>query len=221
MTTAPNLEAFQDFSKQQIEAFTAASTTLTKGLQEIAAELTDYSKKAFAAGSAVLEKLLGARSVEAAVQISDRIRQAGLRGLCRPVQQVLGALQRESPPTRSSRSPRPTPASRIIRAIVAAERGENKSHEPTSAPFKRRLFIFILCERFPVIAAFSRKARKIRARRRLKSGASASCRSTRQGSARDGQIGNAAISGRHLASAARSRHRSGLSQFRARVRMCV
>ena len=51
MTTAPNLEAFQDFSKQQIEAFTAASATFTKGLQEIAAESTDYSKKAFAAAS--------------------------------------------------------------------------------------------------------------------------------------------------------------------------
>ena len=67
MTTAPNFEQFQGFSKQQVEAFTAASATFTKGLQEIAAESTDYSKKAFAASSAVMEKLLAARSVEAAV----------------------------------------------------------------------------------------------------------------------------------------------------------
>jgi hypothetical protein len=80
MTTAPNLEAFQDFSKQQIEAFTAASATLTKGLQEIAAESTDYSKKAFAAGSAVLEKLLGARSVEAAVQIQTEYAKQAYEG---------------------------------------------------------------------------------------------------------------------------------------------
>ena len=32
------LEDFQKFSKDQLEAFTAASTTLSKGLQEIAAE---------------------------------------------------------------------------------------------------------------------------------------------------------------------------------------
>ena len=32
------LEDFQKFSKEQLEAFTAASTTLSKGLQEIAAE---------------------------------------------------------------------------------------------------------------------------------------------------------------------------------------
>ena len=37
MTTAPNFEQFQGFSKQQVEAFTAASATFTKGLQEIAA----------------------------------------------------------------------------------------------------------------------------------------------------------------------------------------
>jgi hypothetical protein len=80
MTTAPNLEAFQDFSKQQIEAFTAASATLTKGLQEIAAESTDYSKKAFAAGSAVVEKLLGARSVEAAVQIQSEYAKQAYEG---------------------------------------------------------------------------------------------------------------------------------------------
>jgi hypothetical protein len=77
MTTAPSYEDFQNFSKQQLEALTVASTTWTKGLQELAAESTDYSKKAFAAGSAVFEKLLGARSLEAAVQIqSDYAKQA-------------------------------------------------------------------------------------------------------------------------------------------------
>src|SRR5271169_6409541 len=70
MTVAtPTFEDFQKFSKDQLEAFTAASTTLSKGLQDIAAESTDYSKKAFAAGTATFEKLLGARSVESAIQI--------------------------------------------------------------------------------------------------------------------------------------------------------
>src|SRR5208337_2126390 len=77
MATTPNFEEFQNFSKQQLEAFTAASTTWTKGLQELAAESTDYAKKAFASGSAVYEKLLGARSVESAVQIqSEYAKQA-------------------------------------------------------------------------------------------------------------------------------------------------
>jgi hypothetical protein len=80
MTTAPNFEQFQGFSKQQVEALTAASATFTKGLQEIAAESTDYSKKAFAAGSAVMEKLLAARSVEAAVQIQSEYAKQAYEG---------------------------------------------------------------------------------------------------------------------------------------------
>ena len=39
MTAAtPTFEDFQKFSKDQLEAFTAASTTWSKGLQDIAAE---------------------------------------------------------------------------------------------------------------------------------------------------------------------------------------
>ena len=80
MTNAPNLEELQNFSKHQLEALTAASTTWTKGLQEIAAESTDYSKKAFAASSAVFEKMLGARSVEAAVQIQSEYAKQAYEG---------------------------------------------------------------------------------------------------------------------------------------------
>src|SRR5208283_4405950 len=81
MATTPNFEDFQNFSKQQIEALTAASSTWTKGLQEIAAESTDYSKKAFAASSAVFEKILGARSVEAAIQIQTDYAKQAYEGL--------------------------------------------------------------------------------------------------------------------------------------------
>ncbi|MGO9420404.1 phasin family protein [Roseiarcus sp.] len=77
MAATPNFEEFQDFSKHQLEAIATASSTWAKGLQELAAESTDYSKQAFAAGSATLEKILGARSVEAAIQIqTDYAKQA-------------------------------------------------------------------------------------------------------------------------------------------------
>jgi hypothetical protein len=77
MATTPNFEDLQDFSKKQLEAIASASSLWAKGLQDLAAESTDYSKKAFEASSATFEKLLGARSVEAAVQIqSDFAKQA-------------------------------------------------------------------------------------------------------------------------------------------------
>ena len=81
MTATPNFEEFQTYSKQQLEALTAASQTWTKGLQEIAIESTDYSKKAFAAGSAVFEKLAGARSLESAIQIQSDYAKQTYEGL--------------------------------------------------------------------------------------------------------------------------------------------
>ena len=56
------------------------TSTLTKGLQEIAAESTDYSKKAFAESSAVVEKLIGAKSVETAIQIQTDFAKTAYEG---------------------------------------------------------------------------------------------------------------------------------------------
>jgi phasin family protein len=70
-TMFTNVEEIQKFGKQQFEAVTAATTSLSKGLQEIATETTDYSKKALAANTSVVEKLLGAKNVETAVQIQS------------------------------------------------------------------------------------------------------------------------------------------------------
>ena len=78
--STPTLEDFQKFSKDHIEAFTAASTTFSKGLQDIATESGDYSKKAFAAGAAMYEKLLGARSVETAIQIQTEFAKEAYEG---------------------------------------------------------------------------------------------------------------------------------------------
>lgn len=78
--TTPSFEEFQKFSKQQLEAATAATATVAKGLQEIAAESSDYSKRAFAASSAVVEKLLGAKSVETAIQIQTEYAKSAYEG---------------------------------------------------------------------------------------------------------------------------------------------
>jgi phasin family protein len=75
-----NVEDFQKFGKSQFEAITAATTTVTKGLQEIAAESSDYSKKSLAASSAVVEKLLGAKTVETAIQIQTDFAKSAYEG---------------------------------------------------------------------------------------------------------------------------------------------
>src|ERR1700685_756542 len=74
------LEDLQKFSKDQLEAFTAASTTLSKGLQEIATESSDYTRKSLPAGTAMYERLLGARSVESAIQIQTEFAKQAYEG---------------------------------------------------------------------------------------------------------------------------------------------
>jgi phasin family protein len=61
---------------------------VTKGLQEIASESTDYSKKAFADSSAVVEKLLGAKSVETAIQIQTDFAKTAYEGFVAQVTKI-------------------------------------------------------------------------------------------------------------------------------------
>ena len=79
--TTPTFEEFQNFSKQQLDAVNSATASVAKGLQEIAAESSDYSKKAFATSSATVEKLFSARSVETAIQIQTDYAKSTYDGL--------------------------------------------------------------------------------------------------------------------------------------------
>ena len=66
-----NIEDFQKFSKEQVEAATKASATLQKNVQQIATETTDYSKKAMEQGTAAAEKLFAAKSLDKAFEIQS------------------------------------------------------------------------------------------------------------------------------------------------------
>jgi phasin family protein len=77
---AVNLDDFQNFSKQQVEFATSFAATLSKGMQEIAAEAADYSKHAMSANADVVERLMGAKSVETAVQIQSDFAKSSYEG---------------------------------------------------------------------------------------------------------------------------------------------
>ncbi|WP_395665629.1 phasin family protein [Methylocella sp.] len=68
---ANTIEDFQKFGKAQFETATSSSQSVVKALQAIAAETTDYSKKSFENGQAFLEKLLGVKSLESAIQLQS------------------------------------------------------------------------------------------------------------------------------------------------------
>ena len=53
---------------------------MSKGVQTIAAETADYSKKSFEEGSATLEKLFGAKSLEKAIEIQTAYAKSAYEG---------------------------------------------------------------------------------------------------------------------------------------------
>ncbi|MGE0499898.1 MAG: phasin family protein [Rhizobiaceae bacterium] len=58
-------KAGKDYMDASLKSFAALSTSL----QSIAAEATEYAKKSYETGSAALEKMLAAKSVEKALEI--------------------------------------------------------------------------------------------------------------------------------------------------------
>jgi hypothetical protein len=64
-----NFDDMQKYGKDHMDTTMKAWGHVSKGVQAIAAETADYSKKSFEEGSAALEKLLGAKSLEKAIEI--------------------------------------------------------------------------------------------------------------------------------------------------------
>ncbi|MBX9740429.1 MAG: phasin family protein [Beijerinckiaceae bacterium] len=75
-----NLEEMQKFSKDQMDSAAAAATTLSKSVQQIAIEATDYSKKSLETSTQFVEKLLGAKSLDSAVQIQSEYAKSAYEG---------------------------------------------------------------------------------------------------------------------------------------------
>ena len=57
--------------KLRFEAVTTATASTTKGLQAIAAEITDYSKNSFEKSRAHFEKLVGVKKIDEAIQLQS------------------------------------------------------------------------------------------------------------------------------------------------------
>jgi hypothetical protein len=64
-----NFDDFQKLGKENMDVAMKQFGTVSKGWQAIATEFADYSKKSFEEGSAALEKLLGAKSLDKAIEI--------------------------------------------------------------------------------------------------------------------------------------------------------
>jgi phasin family protein len=66
-----NFDDFQKLGKENMDVAMKQFGTVSKGWQAIATEFADYSKKSFEEGSATLEKLIGAKSLEKAIEVQS------------------------------------------------------------------------------------------------------------------------------------------------------
>jgi len=66
-----NIEDMQKLSQNNMDSAMKMFGEWTKGWQAIAAEVSDYTKRSFEDGSAHLEKLMGAKTVEQAVELQS------------------------------------------------------------------------------------------------------------------------------------------------------
>jgi hypothetical protein len=72
-----NIEDMQRIGKDGMDASMKSFSAISKGIQAIAGEMADYSKRALDEGTAATEKLLGAKSLDKAVEVqSDYLKSA-------------------------------------------------------------------------------------------------------------------------------------------------
>ena len=75
-----NFEDIQKLGKDNVDVAMQQFGTVSKGWQAIAAEFADYSKKSFENGSAALEKLFGAKSLEKAIEVQSEYAKRAYEG---------------------------------------------------------------------------------------------------------------------------------------------
>jgi len=81
-------EDLQKWSKDSMDLALKSAGAYSKGFQAIASEAADYSKHSFEAGSAAFEKLLGATSLDKAVEVQSAYARSAYEGYVGQVTKV-------------------------------------------------------------------------------------------------------------------------------------
>jgi hypothetical protein len=73
-------EAFQKVGKENVDAALKSFGVASKGLQTIAVESSDFTKKSFEQGTAVVEKLVAVKTIEKAFEIQADYAKSAYEG---------------------------------------------------------------------------------------------------------------------------------------------
>jgi hypothetical protein len=66
-----NFDHMQAFGKDGVDATMQSFAATSKGLQVVASECADYARKSFEQSNSTVEKLMGARTIERAVEVQS------------------------------------------------------------------------------------------------------------------------------------------------------
>src|SRR6266508_6510160 len=75
-----NIDEIQNFGKDNMDATLKSFGALSKSLQAITVEIADYSKKVFEQSTAATEKLIGAKSLEKAIEVQTDYAKTAYEG---------------------------------------------------------------------------------------------------------------------------------------------
>jgi hypothetical protein len=75
-----NFDDVQKLNKDNLDIAMKSFGAVSKGMQAIAVEVADYSKKSFEDSSAAFEKLIGAKSLEKAIEIQSDYAKSAYEG---------------------------------------------------------------------------------------------------------------------------------------------
>jgi hypothetical protein len=73
-------DQFQKFGQDNMDVVMKTFGAVSKGAQTIAVETADYAKKSFETGTATFEKLIGAKSLDKAIEIQSEFVKSAYEG---------------------------------------------------------------------------------------------------------------------------------------------
>jgi hypothetical protein len=122
-----NFEDMQVFSKGNVDATMKVWGEVYKGVQAIAAETADYSRKSFEKGSAMLQNLLDAKSPENAIEIQTAYARTACEGFAAQATRMGELFVNLSRPFESfvPQAPAARPTENVVSPVPAAEPTEN------------------------------------------------------------------------------------------------
>ena len=77
---ANQMEDMKNMGKTQMEQMSSTIASMTRGLQAIAAETTEYSKRSLESTSSFIEKIVGVKSFDTAIQLQSEFAKSQFEG---------------------------------------------------------------------------------------------------------------------------------------------